>query len=323
MALTAQYGQRNPIAYKTDGVINTALADHPRIGFEYYYPMSQLAVEYLLDTDRIGKSPQDVRDIFLDMAEGADFSTAFENHMGISIQDYEVEFFDLMDGYLDEGTSTFYVHLLIAWAILSAVSLILIALILARNPKSVQGTRWTWLLLTTLFGPLGLLCYLISYRNQKLDDSIGWHALISSLYSVTGKGLGLFVVLVYYRFIAPNSDAGPQTVVLPFLVSWLIFQSPFVSARFGISYWAALRRTILGELISTILVLGGMLPVLIFLPEQVWFLVADPISPLFWGLFSLSALAGTFIIYPFSIWMAHREFARQTEPVERILYVQK
>jgi len=322
-ALTARYGQRNPIAYTTDGVINTALVDHLMIGFDYYYPMSQLAVEYLLDDHGLGRSPQDVRDIFLDMAEGKDFSTAFEDHMGISIQEYEGEFFDLMDDYLDEGASVPYVRLLIAWAILSAVSLILVTLSLARNANNVLGIRWAWILITALFGPLGLLCYLISYRRKKSGDSIWWHALVSSLHIVTGKGLGLFVVVAYYRFIAPNADAGPQIVVAPFLVDWLIFQAPVVSARFGISYWVALHRTILGEFLSTILVLGGMLPVLIFLPEQVWFLVVDPISPLFWGLFSLSALAGTFIVYPFSIWMAHRESAQQTIEVERILHVQK
>jgi len=315
-ALITQYGRRNPIAYTNDGVLNSALVSHPMIGFDYYYPMSQLAVEYLLDEDGLGRSPQDVRDIFLDMAEGVDFSTAFENRMGISIQEYENEFFDIMDGYLDEGTSAFYIRVIIAWAILSTVSLVLVAISLVRNPVNILGIKWAWLLITALFGPVGLLCYLFSYRRKKSGDSIWWYAFVSSLHSVTGKGLGLFILLAYYRFIAPNADAGPQIVVAPFLVSWIIFQGPVVSTRFGISYWIALRRTILGEFTSTILVLGGMLPVLILLPKQIWFFTADPTSPLFWGLFSLSALTGVMIIYPFSIWMVRRGLIRQAGSLE-------
>ena len=44
-----------------------------------------------------GTSPQDVVDIFTDMADGSDFPTAFEKHMGISLTDYEKQFFDLMN----------------------------------------------------------------------------------------------------------------------------------------------------------------------------------------------------------------------------------
>ena len=57
--------------------------------------MFQLAVEYMMDADGLGKTPQDARDLFLDMAEGADFATAFENRMGMPLRDYEEQFFEL------------------------------------------------------------------------------------------------------------------------------------------------------------------------------------------------------------------------------------
>ncbi len=103
--LTATYGPLSPIAFRTDGQVMDLYSEE-ELGsayMEYHYPMYQLAVEYLMDADGLGKSPQDVARIFTDLAEGTNFSTAFENRMGISLTDYEEQFFDLMDGYLPEG----------------------------------------------------------------------------------------------------------------------------------------------------------------------------------------------------------------------------
>lgn len=311
VALIAQYGQRNPVAYTTDGVIVAARDSHPRIGFEYYYPMSQLAVEYLLDDHGFGKSLLDVRDIYLDMAQGSDFSTAFENHMGVSILEYQNEFFDLMDEYLVEGSSIVFIRLMIAWAVLSAVSVILVAINLARNTDKIMGMRWAWLLITALFGLIGLLCHLVTYQRQTAGESRWWQALVASLYSVTGKGVGVFMVLLGFQILASNADAGPLILVVPFLVSWFAFQAPLVSARAGVSYWTALRRSLVVELVSTVLVMGGMILVLTILPDQVWFFSTNPTSPLFWSLISLSALAGVLIVYPLNAWMVHRASAQQ------------
>jgi hypothetical protein len=312
--LTAKYGERNPIAYTTDGVLEEASASHPMIGFYYYYPMSQLAVEYLLDADGLGRSLPDVRDIFLDMAKGAAFKTAFKDRMGVSIHEYENAFFDLMDGYLPEGDSVLFVRLLIAWAVFSAGSVLPVAYSLARNRNAVQGIRWTWLALTALFGPVGLLCYMVSRRKQNLENSIGWRALVDSLVGVTGKGIGLYGLLAGYHFFAPNAGSGPLILVAPFLVGWFLFRAPLESARSGVGYWAALRRSWAGEILSTLLVLAGMLPVLILLPDRLWFLPADPTSPLFWGLISLSGTAGLLVVYPFTLWMVYRGSAGQTRP---------
>lgn len=313
-ALTAQYGQRNPVAYKTDGVIDNARGSHPMIGYDYYYPMSQLAVEYLLDADGLGKSLQDVRDLFLDMAGGADFSTAFEDRMGLSISDYEASFFERMDAYLPEGESMLFVRLSRLWLYLTAGSLILVTLSLARRTDGIQGIKWAWVLLVAFFGPLGLLCYLLSVFLQGRRESLWWRALVVSLVSVTGNAAGLIAVKAFYHFFTPAADAGPLILVVPLLVGWLVFRTPHLSAHTGVSYWAAARRSLIAVLISSALVLAGMLPLLIILPNRVWFLSQDPTSPFFLGLISLSALAGTLLVYPYSLWMVRRESARQPGP---------
>ena len=95
--LTDRFGQRSPVAFRVDTPPDET---EPGLYQKYHYPMSQLAVEYLIDPDGLGKSPTDFTAIFLDLADGAAFATAFEDHMGISLSDYEEQFFDLMVDYL-------------------------------------------------------------------------------------------------------------------------------------------------------------------------------------------------------------------------------
>ncbi len=95
--LTAEYGTISPISFKTESQIVS-----PDAGEHFNYPMFQLAVEYLLDDDGKGKTLVDARDVLIDVAEGATFEAAFEDRMGISLADYERDFFDVMDGYLPQ-----------------------------------------------------------------------------------------------------------------------------------------------------------------------------------------------------------------------------
>lgn len=93
--LVATYEELNPIAMHTYNYPNIEL-----IGYYYYYPMFQLAVTYLLDVNGQGRTMQDIRDLFLDVRNGTVFETAFENRLGISLTEYEAQFFNLMNDYL-------------------------------------------------------------------------------------------------------------------------------------------------------------------------------------------------------------------------------
>jgi len=92
----ATYGRLNPIAmhqYRypdTDGVI-----------YNYYYPMFELAVTYLFDERGRGATLEALRDLMLDVRDGVVFSAAFESRFGISLAQYEEQFFDLMTEYLN------------------------------------------------------------------------------------------------------------------------------------------------------------------------------------------------------------------------------
>lgn len=94
--LTSRYGFLNPIAMHQYRYPNVE-----RIAYYYYYPMFQLAVRYLTDQNGHGKTLRDLGNLFLDVRDGIDFATAFEDRLGLSVVDYEAQFFDLMRDYLN------------------------------------------------------------------------------------------------------------------------------------------------------------------------------------------------------------------------------
>ena len=98
--LIDRFGRINPIAWRVDLPLSEL---EPGAYPKYYYPMAQLAVEYLLDEDGMGKSPEDVTAVMLDMGDGASFASAFEAHMGIGEPDYETQFFARMNTYLPQS----------------------------------------------------------------------------------------------------------------------------------------------------------------------------------------------------------------------------
>lgn len=98
-ARIAKYGRINPIAWRVDLPPSEVGDAYPH----YYYPMAHLAVDYLLDADGLGRSPQDLAAVMLDMGTGASFASAFEAHMGLSESEYEAQFWARMDAYLPQS----------------------------------------------------------------------------------------------------------------------------------------------------------------------------------------------------------------------------
>jgi hypothetical protein len=96
-SLISTWGSWNPISMQHSWT-------YPKIegiGTAYLYPMFWLAVRYLTDPAGQEGSFYDVRDVILDVANGVQFSTALKNRFGISQPEYEAQFFDLMNNYLN------------------------------------------------------------------------------------------------------------------------------------------------------------------------------------------------------------------------------
>jgi hypothetical protein len=144
--LIAKYGRINPISWQVD-IPFSDLA--PGAYSNYYYPMAQLAVEYLLDPRGMGKSPADLAAVMRDMGDDVPFAEAFEHHVGISQTDYETRFFALMDAYLPqsefpfEAAGLWLASLLAAMVMAGSVLWGLRRWPATASPSPASGPTWT------------------------------------------------------------------------------------------------------------------------------------------------------------------------------------
>lgn len=129
--LTSKFGRLNPVSYRSEARVEGGAAAYT----EYHYPMRQLAVEYLLDQDGFGRTPNDATGLFADMAAGSEFESVFENHMGIALSDYKDQFFELMNGYLpDRSVPTAFSPF--GLLVISVVTISLAFLVAIRSVRS-------------------------------------------------------------------------------------------------------------------------------------------------------------------------------------------
>jgi hypothetical protein len=66
-----------------------------------YYRIFELAVRYLVDENGLGKTSEDVLNLFYDIRNDTPFSSAFIDNFGISLESYENNFFSLAENYLE------------------------------------------------------------------------------------------------------------------------------------------------------------------------------------------------------------------------------
>lgn len=94
-SLVAVHGEVNPIAmhYYED-------FPYMDLGYAYLYAMFELSVRYLLDAEGLARPGTAVRDVLLDAGEGAVFATSFEEKFGISLQQFEDEYWDRIRHFL-------------------------------------------------------------------------------------------------------------------------------------------------------------------------------------------------------------------------------
>lgn len=90
----------NPIAVKTvDDYPPEIRADVAVLS--RYYMFFELAVRYVFDPAGFGASITAVKPMYLDIRNGVPFAQAFEDHIGLSVDQYEQDFVALMTAYLE------------------------------------------------------------------------------------------------------------------------------------------------------------------------------------------------------------------------------
>lgn len=206
-------------------------------------------------------------------------------------------------------------HLLLGWLVLVALSLNVLAWDLERRTPAPGGIKLAWALAVLVFGPLGLLGYVVSYRTplhalESQTAGAAWGralgpAMISVAGYITVAALGLGILV---RFLP---DAGPvgalaATYLAPFAFGWLALRAPLLAWQAGLPYGVAILRAALAEFISATLAFAGIYPTLAFLQSH-WFDGGfDLVDPRFWIMLPLAGLAGVTVAYPFHVWLARR-----------------
>lgn len=91
-------GQGNPITIHQDVDFPPA-ANRTR-----YYQLFELAVRYLLNSRGLGKTYAEVLQLFYELRRGVSFAVSFVDYFGITVNEYEETFFELLRIYLGGGS---------------------------------------------------------------------------------------------------------------------------------------------------------------------------------------------------------------------------
>jgi hypothetical protein len=211
-------------------------------------------------------------------------------------------------------------RMLVAWFLLVAGSAGFLIWDLWRGTAAPWGIKMIWPLVVVFLGPLGLLVYLVSYRQPGRSPSpqaaltTAKRALGSTSWSVAGNlagGLIVIWILINYASIANALLLMLILIVaLPFLAGLLTFHAVRWSATRDAQHSVALRRPAWAELSSTNMVLAGVYPVVIILIDrwlEPWYPFGFGLTnPLLWGILSLGAIIGVLTAYPIHVWMIRR-----------------
>ena len=167
---------------------------------------------------------------------------------------------------------TAWENLLWAWLILAAASLVVLIWDLTHGTRVLWRMRMVWVLIVALFGPLGLMSYLYSYRQSLRSPDLqaamaNWKcAFGETMFGVVGYAIGIALAFSTFYLILSFSESSPLSLAsrlygLPLIVGLLFSRPRFYAFMMGSPYWNAVARRFLTEVISLNFVLVGMLPV--------------------------------------------------------------
>jgi len=206
----------------------------------------------------------------------------------------------------------------IVWLAVTAGSLAFLAWDVAHGTRVSWAMRMIWGLAVLLFGPVGLLAYVLSCRGPQRSPTgpkcaLARFSLGSTLCSVVGSAVGVLIGFVL-RSAFPSLAIGAEKMILifyglPLIVGLLALRAPLMASLQGSSYWRGLRRALPVEMISANAVLLGLFPATV-LPIK-WLErfplppAGEPHNPVFWGVLVLGALVGALTAYLPHMWMVH------------------
>jgi len=215
------------------------------------------------------------------------------------------------------GSAPVLDRVLLAWFVLAAASLVFLIWDLWRDTPAPWGARLMWLLVVVIFGPIGLLAYLVSYRqplrapDPQAAMTTASRAFGSTTWGVTAILIGLVIGLEVDRLELPLEYSDWRLfaflfyIALPAITGLLVFLLAWVATPRDSRYRFPFRRPLLAAIISANMGVAGGWPVFIIIVNR-WSIFSALTDPLFWSLLTLTAIAGALAAYPFHFWMVHR-----------------
>ena len=197
---------------------------------------------------------------------------------------------------------------ILLWFLLTAISVIFVALDIRSTPES-PVLKAGFVLLTCYTGPLGAFLYVLGCREplpglHEQYVAVHWRQVLgSTMHCVAGDGVGILAGAVIGAWIhIPRLMELVLEYILGFAFGWMIFQALFMRDMAGGSYYRSLRSTFLPELLSMNFLMAGMTPVMT-LAMKVTPNSHNPLGPAFWFIMSMALLAGFIVAYPMNWWL--------------------
>lgn len=157
---------------------------------------------------------------------------------------------------------------MLLWFLLTAFSLLFVAIDLRTTPESTV-LKWGFVLLTAYTGPFGAFLYVLGCREplpglHERYVATRWRQVLgSAMHCVAGDGVGILAgAVVASAFHLSGAVDITLEYVLGFGFGWAIFQALFMRDMAGGSYKRALSSTFFPELLSMNCLMAGMVPVM-------------------------------------------------------------
>jgi Domain of unknown function (DUF4396) len=197
---------------------------------------------------------------------------------------------------------------MLLWFILTAMSVIFVAVDIRSTPES-KVLKWGFILLTAYTGPVGAFLYALGCREplpglHERYVKILWRQVLgSTMHCVAGDGVGILAGAVIGSVLSLSMLADISLeYVLGFGFGWTIFQALFMKDTAGGSYPRALYNTFIPELLSMNCLMAVMVPVSSIAKSLVPG-SESPLNPVFWFIMSMALLTGFIAAYPMNWWL--------------------
>lgn len=200
--------------------------------------------------------------------------------------------------------------ILLAWFILTFISVIYVAWDAFTNNPELKVMKWGWILVTLYLGPITLILYVLSCKepapgvHEEFIKPLWKQSIGSTIHCVAGDATGIVVAAVITAALGlPMWVDFIIEYAAGFAFGLFVFQALFMKDSMGVSYSQALRKSALPEWLSMNMMMAGMFPAMTVLMMGRDMRAMEPTQLVFWGAMSAAVGVGFVLAYPINVWL--------------------